>query len=286
MEFSKIITSLFDSLSKLEQPVADPNERRPFVVPEHKPNVLTLLTRPHSSLAKHIFLTLHFLFPHDLLPALDLLDRGLVRCLVYSTSDPGHLSTHEAESVDAQATTIYASAKEVYYIQSASAVTDYSTNSNPHQSISTSGTNDFAANRATSSTSTGRYRNALRPKPTDTFYEVHLDSWNCSCAAFAFNALNLLSIDDGDDGDDEESPPTMNNPSAVSPSLQQADKAVFRFGGTLTQPHSPAPVCKHILAACVARSLPEWAWDGSEGWRREVRDGEEMAGWGGGWGDR
>ncbi|KPI35700.1 uncharacterized protein AB675_1220 [Cyphellophora attinorum] len=285
MDFSKNITSLFDALSTLEQPVPDSNERRSFVIPERKPNVLKLLTQPHSSLAKHIFLTLHFLFPHDLLPALDLLDRGLVRCLLYTNTNSDHHPTTEAEAVDNPSAPKKNSAKEVYYIQSASAVTDHPTSINPNQITSSPGTNDFATSRAAPSTSTGRYRNALRPKPTDTFYEVHLDSWNCSCAAFAFNALNLLSIDDGGEGDDDGPSAKLGEPPTESP-VGPVEGPVFRFGGTITQPHSPAPVCKHILAACVARSLPEWAWDGSEGWRREVSDREEMAGWGGGWGDR
>ena len=296
MDFSATVTNLFKALAHLEEPKSQPS-KRPSILPQRQPNILTQLIKPSSSIARNGFLTLHVLFPHDLLPALDLLDRGLVTCLVCTTfsnttetpAKPGLQQHHHVQ--------------EVYYIQSASAVTDSVAG---RQQSSTASPYGYIVNPppAPVTASTGRYRNALRTKATDTYYEVRLDSWNCSCAAFAFNALTLLSLPEEDTTSTiagAEARPA--SPSATANQLiplpeqpTSNDKPPFKFGGMLTRPSAPAPVCKHILAACLASSLPEWAWCAAETstgekWRREADVGasagrEVVAGWGAGWGDR
>lgn len=62
-----------------------------------------------------------------------------------------------------------------------------------------------------------------------------------------------------------------------------AEDVGWRVGGTATLPSSAGrtPVCKHILAAVLARAAPNLFGAGvaeSEGSR------EQLAGWGGGWG--
>jgi hypothetical protein len=96
-------------------------------------------------------LTLHILFPNELLPALDVLDRNLVTCL--------HLknSSHPYES-------------ETYFVRSAQQP------SNHHYH-----------HRDKRDHGNGRY--STNPVSTTTHYEVRLKAWNCSCPAFAFSAF-------------------------------------------------------------------------------------------------
>jgi hypothetical protein len=68
---------------------------------------------------KSALLTLHFLFPHELLPALDLLDRQLITRLVVS----GSLEDKQKN--------------EVYYIQSASATSSRPSKSSRHHTATT-----------------------------------------------------------------------------------------------------------------------------------------------------
>ena len=234
------VSQLFMSLANLEPPPPAPQSTTKRVSSSLPTNILFRLTDPSSTAARTAFLTLHFLFPHDLLPALDLLDKDLVSCFV------NHFSSTPFTAVKPSA----ALEREVWYVQSASALTEVQT----------------------SSSTSGRFRNALRSKATQTFYEVRLDSWNCTCAAFAFNSFILSStagnvdrriINDG------------------------AREGGFSFGGTAAT-DGPVPICKHILAAALARCLPRFAVplgrDGRD-WRRSIR-AEEAAGWGGGWGTR
>lgn len=179
--------------------------------------------------------------------------------------------------------------REVYYIQSASAVTEGS-------SVGGAG--------AARGEGQGRFRNAMaRGKSTDTFYEVRLDSWNCSCAAFAFQSFGLLGVDGNEDsvGPAEEGGvlgrearssearevggiPEAYTGEGEAPVVGEED---FMFGGTVF-PGGIAPVCKHILAAAMAKNLPEFVMppgrDAIEGWREVTTN--DLAGWGAGWGER
>jgi hypothetical protein len=70
------------------------------------------------------------------------------------------------------------------------------------------------------------------------------------------------------------------------------------FGGEATLPDTPVPVCKHILAAALAASVPlgiggvgvgvVYAAQLSEGVQQEEEESLKAvaAGWGAGWGDR
>lgn len=289
MDPSTTITNLFTALSHLSPPTnpshANTKSHPTFTI-SRGPNILTLLTTPSSMAAKSIFLTLHFLFPHDLLPALDILDRQLVQRFTTTSTTPQPQHQHESE---------------VYYIQSASAITDAhpirNTNTTTSTTTHTFPTSTEAQPTTTAPTTSSSSRFRPRERPTETHYEVRLDSWNCTCAAFAFSALGLLSRPDLT----SEAEPGFTaaggsrtlsrseGEEGVEVGEETEGKGEFRFGGTATRDGLGAPICKHILAACLARWLPGWAWggDGDEGreWHREVRR-EEAAGWGAGWGDR
>lgn len=65
-------------------------------------------------------------------------------------------------------------------------------------------------------------------------------------------------------------------------SEMEGDGKEWHFGGTLTREGAGAPICKHILAATLGKSLPSLFGNGVE--KKEVT-AAEAAGWGGGWGD-
>lgn len=194
---------------------------------------LSHLTEASAEQARSIFLTLHFLFPHELLPALDILDRKLVRQLIVAKSD------QSSANID-----------EVYYVQSASAVTD-------------------PVNRR-SATKSSRFRSSTW-HATKTLYEVRLDSWNCTCAAFSQSHMRTmlegLSIDTLSKGMVQEE-------TSFPPSTP--------FGGTLIQQYLDTPTCKHILAVFLATSAPTLFGIGVQVRNISV---EELAGWAAGWGE-
>jgi hypothetical protein len=104
---------------------------------------------------KSALLTLHTLFPNDLLPALDLLDRGLVTRFVLasdsatSPEQTEHTQTHPSEESHTERKQTIA-----YYVRTAQKPSSRS-----------------------------------RAAQATTSYEVHLTAWSCSCPAFAFAAF-------------------------------------------------------------------------------------------------
>jgi hypothetical protein len=104
---------------------------------------------------KSALLTLHTLFPNDLLPALDLLDRGLVTRFVLASDSnkppeqAEHIQTDPPDEIQAERKQTVA-----YYVRTAQKPSSRS-----------------------------------RAAQATTSYEVHLTAWSCSCPAFAFAAF-------------------------------------------------------------------------------------------------
>lgn len=216
---------------------------------EHTPREFrSRLSENDTKEAKNLFLTLHFLFPHELLPALDLIDRGLI--MQYQSARGNAIEEGPERLCAKDITTGHpAFAQDVYYVQSASAGT--------HQSLETA-----------------RSRKALQyPSPS---YQVRLDSWNCSCPAFAYSAFSKpAACQQG----------TTGIASARTQAPDYADKGRYsstNFGGSMVCHGSSTPICKHILAAVLARSAPRLFADGVQ--IKEISL-FEVAGWAAGWGD-
>ena len=217
------------------------------------PNLLSQLSPDDTRTAKNIFLTLHFLFPHELLPALDLLDRKLVTMLHFD-----HGSQHE-----------------IFYVQSASA-----------QSTNPSHVTPRADKQP-------RYYDARRnAKATDTYYEVRLDSWSCSCAGFAFDGFKVLDVEERAGGEDVRDESGFDGQKMrevveetggeVDARLREGDGTDFEFGGLATVKTEIVPICKHILAVSLAKAAPEVFGNCVK--MKEVSK-EEIAGCGAGYGD-
>jgi hypothetical protein len=227
---SELLTSIINQLSTLEPaqapdpaPGAGPLIRRDTCTqPNANSNPLSSLPIETITQAKSLLLTLHFLFPNELLLALDILDRNLVkRCCVRRS----HQQT----------------GREVYFVRSQS-------------SPSATGSRDVLLKS----------------------YEVHLDSWNCMCAAFTLAIVRSLDgLADRWDEDDRGSEMTV--------SEREMD---WRFGGSLTtrkmmppgsstaattEPATgcvmtppPPACCKHLLACVLAARCPRLFGGGVE----------------------
>lgn len=229
-----LVASLFSSLS------SDPAQATGPTPTTQTPTGNPLKDAP-PSIQKGL-LTLHVLFPNELLPALDLLDRGLVTRFI---PDQAPIAA-SGEGDDMQRT---CHATEVYHVQSAA---------QHHQQHSSS-----------------RYRSAAGGV---TSYEVRLQSWNCSCPAFAFATFPAAAA--SEDGEAR--------PLAIDEALDQGGLrgaggkgggTQWTFGG-LTRGFD-LPVCKHLLACVLVEHCEIFKPFAIE---RQVSVGE-LAGWAAGWGD-
>jgi hypothetical protein len=194
---------------------------------------------------KSALLTLHTLFPNDLLPALDLLDRGLVTRFVLATNNgvetaEQHEASHtETITTDGTQTRMKGKQTVAYYVRTAQKPSSRSR---------------AAAAQATTS------------------YEVHLTAWSCSCSAFAFAAFPANLPSGGDDGQ-------AFTGGAITDRGDWFEETGWRFGG-LTQ-GDDVPACKHLLACMIAEKCVGFERLVEE---REISV-EEVAGWAAGWGD-
>ena len=102
-------------------------------------------------------------------------------------------------------------------------------------------------------------------------YEVRLQAWNCSCAAFAFAAFS------GDCDDDHDSQREVAG-RLDSGGNDEKIMGKWRMGGlTLDE---GVPLCKHLLACVLAERI-----EGLGAFiENRVVSREEMAGWAAGWG--
>ncbi|KAK5109227.1 hypothetical protein LTR62_007209 [Meristemomyces frigidus] len=210
--------------------------------------------------SKPLLLTLHVLFPNELLPALDLLDRGLVTNLYHKPPIPPHAAPAQAVGDQTAAQTPTAppfpepGGTSLYSIRS----------SQPPPSSSRTPAN------------TSKYRPTTSGYESTTSYEVHLNSWTCSCPAFTFAAFPASN----------PGPSSMETGTGTLAGnhVRLADdddlQRSWLFGGSLTLGEG-MPVCKHLLACVLVEHSSLFA-DMVQ--KREVTV-DELAGWGAGWGD-
>ena len=253
-------------------------------------------TAATSQNTKSAFLTLHSLFPHDFLPALDLLDRGLVTRFVFA-SEVGEQLEEDLAGDENDNTEISRNER-----RRTEAIQDENQHEQrPHSEPQAKHTKN---KRTRKQTILYLVRSAQRSKPSRPDYststtttttttgsscEVRLKAWNCSCPAFAFAALPVDAAsdsnrDDGVGGDEVDSVGyglSGNQPdtTATAAHVGEDEVAWLGFGG-LTRGKDVA-VCKHLLACVVAERC--------QGFEQlvEERDvgAEEVAGWAAGWGD-
>lgn len=190
MKPTAFITSLFDQLAAISSATVK-SRPRPAQLPSE---------------ARTILLTLHVLFPHSLLDALDLLDRGLVIKLLYkppsalSSTTSAVASPHEHTARDDNER----GPQSVHNPDSAGQVQEHvrwhvlSSQSLPSDDRSRwQSRNQQYQSRSYGSDRRGSgYYNSRDDRDEHaggigggTSYAVHPKAWNCSCPAFAFAAV-------------------------------------------------------------------------------------------------
>jgi hypothetical protein len=249
-----------------------------------------------SQNTKSAFLTLHSLFPHDFLPALDLLDRGLVTRFVLArepeVEEPPEENFAGGENDDT-------GDPENERQRTETLRDDNQTEQRPHSEPQA---NHAKSKRKRKETILYQVRSAQRTKTssrsdhptsttttTGTSYEVRLEAWNCSCPAFAFAALPVDAAenghrDDGIEGDGDDAGYGLtghkSDTTATAVAHDGEDEIAWLGFGGLTR-GKDVPACKHLLACVVAERC-----QGFEQLVEEKEVGvEEVAGWAAGWGD-
>jgi hypothetical protein len=118
----------------------------------HLPQTFPGLSASQTASLKPLMLTFHCLFPNDFLPALDILDRKLVRRIIYTDrSDATSSKTGEGIPLESE---------DIFLVISASAPPSL-----PGASSTTPST-----------------------RGQEKGYEVRLRAWNCSCPTFTLSA--------------------------------------------------------------------------------------------------
>ncbi|KAJ3520653.1 hypothetical protein NM208_g13622 [Fusarium decemcellulare] len=151
----QLITALITSVSD----IAPSSTSADALSPSQPPPPAQASTSPLQSIPpsqRPLLLTLHVLFPNNLLPALDLLDRGLVTRLVRSanTGQDEPVNLGEVRSQDLGAS--HGVKDDVFLVRSLATTLSRRTR-------------DFSL--------------------SSKGYMVHLNAWNCSCASFTLDAF-------------------------------------------------------------------------------------------------
>lgn len=246
--------------------------------------------------AKPLLLTLHALFPHTLLPALDLLDRRLVARLVYTPPSSSCLSaSREPESGkearegrgevrgDTPASAAGASSdverekEEAGRVPEKKRIVTYYVKSSSSSAQQQQGGGGGGGGGRSRSRIYGGSSNS-RSGEIATWYEVRTKGWSCSCKAFAFRAFNAGV---GEMGEYEEQEGEEEQEMLLDEDDdERGNEEEWRWGGLMVEDED-VPVCKHLFACVLAE---HWGFAREMVDEREVGR-EEMAGWAAGWGD-
>ncbi|KAI1438585.1 hypothetical protein GGR50DRAFT_685279 [Xylaria sp. CBS 124048] len=190
-------------------------------------NPLRLIPRAY----RPILTTLHVLYPTSLLPALDLLDRRLVTRVVLKYEADQPLSPPKSDIISGQNITPGSKGKHV---------TGSTTRSEKGL---------FLYHLVSSAQQQSHRHHHQAASSTGQVYVVRLESWNCTCAAFAFSAFPPVSASDG-----YEIHPGTRPQANVSKS-----EKTWEFGGLSRDGKDDAggvPCCKHLLACVLAEKWP------------------------------
>ncbi|TRX90494.1 hypothetical protein FHL15_008663 [Xylaria flabelliformis] len=233
-----ILTSLISSLPSI--PIAD---HATTTISSHKisnQNVASSSsTNPFRLIPpayRSILTTLHVLYPSTLLPALDLLDRRLITRVILKQDDTQQHTTNiqDVTITSAQESEADGAMKEenkplpLYHL-----VRSAQPQSHRRQHSTSSG---------------GRV------------YIVRLESWNCTCAAFAFSAFPPLSPSTSLFSSSAQSPQVETRYQIFSEddamSSDEDAAQTWEFGGLSADEEHGAgggvPCCKHLLACVLA----------------------------------
>lgn len=222
---------------------------------------------------KQLMLTLHCLFPNELLLALDILDRGLVRRYQiepqHQQQDSHHQAVNETATDSESPDNALRSRQETQ---------------SPGNSPQSSDGVFFVISTSSSTSSGSSLQPDTRsrvPRTGQKGYEVRLHAWNCSCPTFALAAYR----DPGPEDTPSHLPRSSSSP--TTPTHQSNSSRPCSFGGALTHgaTKQTPPVCKHLLACFLATRCPGVFDHGDSSGGVAVLTADELACWCAGWGE-
>ncbi|KAK4204808.1 hypothetical protein QBC40DRAFT_272423 [Triangularia verruculosa] len=210
------------------------------------PNALSRIPLPH----RHLIITLHVLFPNLLLPALDLLDRGLVQKLTSPTPNPNpdpevkikikseepqpQSNENDSKTAEEEARDDDNNSGAVYVVYSTTPPSRK--RKPPPPAIKPEDGSEHKSNSL-----------SLQERQNGQKYIVHLRAWNCTCAAFSFSIVQSLL--------DDSSPILPELPPEQIDSGGDSQETDWEFGGMSTDGRESSggvPTCKHLLACLLA----------------------------------
>jgi len=262
------LTSLFKSIAA--HPTTDPGPLNP----------LKTFSGDSDSNIRHIFLTLHVLYPNELLPALDLLDRGLIYHLNTRSSEETNNPISEPLERDIDQPSILPPQKQnrIYHVRSAQEPPSWHTRKyaqHQHQS-----------HRTDVDEHSHWTDNETEMRADGTYYETRPYAWNCSCPAFVFSAFKADTSSNERENITtplpifhEHSNQKPHQANSGTESTLQEEKRSWTAGGLTTGDN--VPVCKHLLACVLVEHCASMFAHFVK--QRDVSL-EEIVAWGAGWG--
>lgn len=227
------------------------------------------------SQVKQLMLTLHCLFPNELLLALDILDRDLVRRYQIEHQHQQQ-DCHHPQAVNETATE---SENPDHPLHNRRETKSPGDNSPPPPS--SDGVFFVISTSSPSGSSLPPDTRSRVPRTGQKGYEVRLHAWNCSCPTFALAAYR----DPGPEDTHSHLPPS----SSPTTTHQPNNGRPCSFGGDLTHGATKLtpPVCKHLLACFLAERCPGVFGHGNSSASSSVTvlTADELACWCAGWGE-
>lgn len=230
-------------------------------------NPFSSLRGSHLSKVKSLMLTLHCLFPDELLLALDILDRRLVRRFV-SRKDIGGSQDRDHSGDSAAPAAISDDREEIPDSEDEDEEELFDPQPEPEQNRVRDNETFLVLSTSSATTESSR-------RLPEKYYEVRLQAWNCTCPAFVLSTFR-------DSGRPVEEDPDVRADDYEGMDDYHGDRWL---GGTLTRilsRNSAPPICKHLLACVLATRCGRLFGNGLQE-RIDVSQGE-MAGWAAGWG--
>lgn len=176
-----------------------------------------------SASQRALLTTLHVIFPSPLLlQAFDLLDRGLVTRISLINPEDSNESHNVVDAGQKLSQTTKNTCDRAR---------------NPRYNV-------YQVNSSQSPKISSRFTHQVSASTSPAIYTVHLNAWNCSCAAFAFSAFPLP---------ESKSYPWLDfrdNTSKEDMHVMNENSNEWAFGGVHVDysEKDSIPICKHLLA--------------------------------------
>ena len=258
---TEFVDSLINELAEFQATPTHTNDFHPprtQSAPQERQtqNPLSQLPASQQARVKPLMLTLHCLFPNDLLPALDILDRRLVQRFVRNDNPNAEMAAsdhdHQAE-LDPSVS------------QNETLGTESIDQTQPEHT--------FFVMSASTAPPPGAHPSTLPTQELSKRYEVRLHAWNCTCPTFILSTFRGIR---------SRRQASTTTPGAEPP-RDRRGIGFYPFGGTLTcATDRGSPICKHILASILFARCPGLFGGGGNG--QCLVSKEELAGWCAGWG--